>query len=78
MNSRSVKRAEAKRLYKEQTKGIPKSQRITFAVFYKNYQKIIRQEKVEEIDTPEDFNFDDMVNINTISDEDLVTTDIVE
>lgn len=75
--SRSLLRAEAKKLYKEQVKGIPKRQRLPFSQFFKNYLKV-KSGKVPENelpDVPEDFDFEDMVNVNMISDDDLESAD---
>lgn len=79
MSNRSMIRAEAKKLYKEQTKGVPKRQRIPFSEFYKNYIKLKSGKASTELPTDlledDDFNFDDMVNVNMISDDDLEAVD---
>jgi len=74
MNSRILLRKEAKRLYKEQTKSIPKKQRLAFSEFYKRYKKMkntdVEPEQVEkQID--EDFNFENFINVNEINDDDI-------
>lgn len=81
MNSRSILRAEAKKLYKEQIKGVPKKQRITFAVFFKNY-KAVKSDKINDvqqfdIDAKEDFNFDNIINVNEISDDGLESSQTI-
>lgn len=80
MSNRAQIRALAKKLYKEQTKGIPKRQRVPFSKFFKNYQKLksgkINPELPTDLmDEDDDFNFDDMVNVNMISDDDLEAVD---
>lgn len=69
--NRDALRREAKKLYKEQTKGVPKKQRIPFAQFFKQYKRL-RSGKIEQDVVPdEDFNFEDLVNVNEISDDDV-------
>jgi len=51
MKNRSALRAEAKRLYKEQIKGIPKRQRLPFAEFFKQYKALkLNKTNQNEID----------------------------
>lgn len=78
MKNRSKLRAEAKKIYKEQVKarGIPKRQRIPFSQFFKQYLELQKKQKqVQEpeapVETNEDFDFENMVNMNEISDEDI-------
>lgn len=74
---RDLLRNEAKKLYKEQTKGIPKKQRLPFAEFFKQY-KILKVREGAEVNAEnqeEDFDFGELVN--EISDEDLVTEENV-
>lgn len=68
MSKRSVLRVEAKKLYKEQTKGIPKRQRISFADFFKQYKGLkTKNDDSNEINTMnEDFDFTDLINVNEI------------
>jgi hypothetical protein len=81
MNRASL-RAEAKKLYKEQTKGIPKKQRLPFAQFFKQY-RAIKLGKVDDvtqadIDAEEtDFDFDNIINVNEISDDDLEAPQVI-
>ena len=75
-------RNQAKRIYKEQIKKVPKKQRVPFAEFYKRFKDIQASqhnheqghthEHVEH-EVTEDFNFEDLVNVNEISDEELET-----
>jgi len=76
-------RENAKKLYKEQIKkqNIPKNRRMTFSQFFKQYlemQKIQahqpvgeNQQVTEDTEDTEDFDFENMVNINEITDEDV-------
>ena len=75
---RDLLRNEAKKLYKEQIKGIPKRQRLPFAQFFKQYKMLKAKESagINTSDQPEDdFDFGELVN--EISDEDLVTEETV-
>jgi hypothetical protein len=77
MKKRTALRAEAKKLYKEQIKGIPKRQRLPFAKFFKQYKALklneTNKDKTEEsaITEDTDFDFDNIINVNEISDDDL-------
>jgi len=77
MKNRSALRAEAKKLYKEQIKGIPKRQRLPFPEFFKQYKALklgkTNNDQVEEQAVVEDtdFDFDNIINVNEISDDDL-------
>ena len=75
MISREALRREAKKIYKEKTKGIPRRNRIPFSQFFKQFKKMKAAEKAADVEVPQedDFNFEDLVNINQISDDDLVT-----
>ena len=70
---REALRRAAKKIYKEQTKKIPKKQRMPFAQFFKQYKDMQNQKQAPDVDTPdsenEDFNFEDLVNINEIDDD---------
>jgi len=72
MKSRNLLRKEAKRIYKEQTKGVPKYKRIPFSEFFKQFKKSKSNsainEQIKEVE--EDFDFENFVNINNI-DEDI-------
>ena len=76
--SRDILRSKAKKIYKEQVKSVPKKQRLPFAKFYKQYIKMQRNPEQDEVaaaaaPTPatEDFDFQDMVNVNAVSDDKL-------
>jgi len=76
---REALRREAKKIYKEQTKNIPRRNRIPFSEFFKRYKKMKVAEQLQKqqpVDTQEpdteDFNFEDLINVNEISDDDLV------
>jgi hypothetical protein len=63
--SRDLLRAEAKKLYKEQAKSVPKKQRMTFAQFFENYKKTKTHKPIEVSPAPlEDFDLEQVVNIN--------------
>lgn len=65
---RSILRTKAKKLYKEQIKSVPKNQRISFAEFFKRYKGMKSVSTNEPEVTGEDFDFEDMINVNEISD----------
>jgi hypothetical protein len=66
MGAKSILRAEAKKLYKENTKKIPKRNRIPFAQFFKKFVEMKRSvQKPAEVEAQDDFNFDDMVKLNS-------------
>jgi len=70
MNKRDKLRAAAKKLYKEQSKKVPRKQRMPFAQFFKNYTDAMnRPNPTDENETEEDFNFDDLVNMNELSED---------
>lgn len=80
MKSRDMLRIEAKKIYKEQVKarGVPKKQRIPFSQFFKQYVEIYKKQHAAQkeqaapvVSGDEDFNFEDMVSMNEISDEDV-------
>jgi len=76
MKNRTAFRAEAKKVYKERIKGVPKKQRLPFAKFFKQYKdmKLGKTPDTEQVDmnTEEtDFDFDNIINVNEISDDDL-------
>lgn len=67
MGSRNLVREKAKKIYKEQAKGVPKNKRITFAQFFKQYKAIQASPGEADPAVEEDFDFDDMVNVTNIS-----------
>jgi hypothetical protein len=75
---RDALRAAAKKLYKEQIKGVPKNQRMPFSQFFKQFKKSkTAEEEVKQADASgEDFDFEDMVNVSKISDDDVAEPDI--
>ena len=65
--NRDLFRQEARKVYKKNTKGVPKNRRITFAEFFKQYKKNKAANK--ETDVPEiteDFDFGEMVSVNKV------------
>jgi len=72
---REALRREAKKLYKEQTKNIPRRNRVPFSQFFKQFRKLRNQDQTPEVEMPdlenEDFNFEDLVNINEVDDDNL-------
>jgi len=77
--NRSLLRQQAKKIYKENTKKIPKRKRILFADFFKQYKKMKDSDETPELEIPEpaseDFDFENLVNISAINDDDLEPTD---
>lgn len=71
---KEILKREAKKIYKENTKKIPKRNRIPFSEFFKQYRKLkagqhehVHDEKCgHEVApaAPEDFDFNEMVNVN--------------
>ena len=65
-------KAQVKKVYKEQAKGIPKSKRLSFHQFYLKYKEAMKaQEYQTPKEEPEDFDFSGMVNVNDISELDV-------
>ena len=77
MNNRSLLRKEAKVIYKNNIKGIKKSQRLPFKLFFKQFVEAKKLESEAPAETIGDFDFDNMVNLNDISlpEKDEATTD---
>lgn len=73
--SREVLRRKAKKAYKENTKNIPKRKRIPFSQFFKQYKNIKNDNQSPNVEMPEpgseDFDFENLINISEISDENL-------
>lgn len=74
--NREALRREAKKAYKEACKNVPKRQRMPFARFFKDYKNTksadhVSASPVEE----EDFDFENFINVNEISDDDVEDTD---
>jgi hypothetical protein len=80
--SREALRREAKKIYKENTKSIQKRNRIPFSEFFKKYRKMKNTEKTPEVEVPdvdpEDFDFENFVNVNQIDDDSLEVEEEIE
>lgn len=64
---RDLLRAEAKKLYKEQVKNVPKKSRMPFAQFYKELKKIKlnkQQQETTAVPVVEDFDLENVVNVD--------------
>ncbi len=79
---REMLRREAKKVYKENTKNIPKRNRIPFAQFFKQFMKMRNTDQTPEIEVPdtnpEDFDFENFINVNQIDDESLEDGETIE
>lgn len=79
---RETLRNEAKKVYKEKTKSIPKRNRIPFSQFFKQFKKTRNPEQTSEVEVPEtnqeDFDFEDIVNVNQIDDDSLEDGEVIE
>jgi hypothetical protein len=74
--SRDLLRVEAKRLYKEQNKGVPKKSRMPFTEFYKQFKRMKAGKAIEEEhdhsghdhshDAPQDFDVSQVASINKV------------
>jgi hypothetical protein len=77
--SNVIIRVEAKKVYKEQAKKVPKRQRMPFNEFFKKYKKMrlgnLQQEEAHnhehEHDAKEDFDFNEFVKTTEINNETL-------
>lgn len=70
MKSRAILREKAKKAYKEQIKGVPKKQRVPFAQFFKQFKDDKAGKADTQVEAEEtDFDFDNIINVNEISDE---------
>lgn len=70
---RDIMRAEAKKVYKEQTKGIPKKNRLPFSEFYKKFKqlkagKVNEAEHDHDHEVVEDFDVSQVANVNKVED----------
>lgn len=76
--NRNILRQKAKKLYKEKSKGVEKKFRMPFAQFFKEFMKSLHSHS-EEIMVPnadtEDFDFEDLVNVSEIDDNDVENSD---
>lgn len=79
---REILRREAKKVYKENTKNIPKRNRIPFSQFFKQYKKTRNTGQTPEVEVPEtnpeDFDFENFVNVNQIDDDSLEDGEEIE
>lgn len=64
---RNILRQKAKKAYREAAKGVPKYQRMPFAKFYKEW---VKSQVVPDIKEEEDFDLEDLINVNDISEDD--------
>ena len=66
--SNIVMRNQAKRVYKERTKNIPKKQRISFSAFFEQYKAAISKAPPQPTETPieEDFDISSVANVNEL------------
>ena len=70
MNARDILRSQAKKEYKKLAKDVPKSKRMPFAQFFKNYMKIKLDSKegmdIQLPENAEDFDFSEMIGVNNL------------
>jgi len=71
--SRTILRSQAKKIYKEQAKSVPKRNRIPFSKFYKQFVNMRTSRPVDDeaVAPGEDFDFGNIINVNAISDDDV-------
>ena len=71
--NRDLLRKEAKRIYKEKAKGVPKANRMSFAEFFKQYKQMKMQQNAmvpQVIDEePEDVDMEDFLNVNNLNED---------
>lgn len=75
--NRDALRRKAKKAYKEATKDIPKRRRIPFSQYFKEFKNSKTQDQIISSipdNEAEDFDFEDFINVNEISDDDLEDT----
>lgn len=67
MKNRDLLRSEAKRIYKEQAKSVPKNQRMSFSEFFKRFkkEKYSKSGSNTENEVVEDFDIEELENINS-------------
>jgi hypothetical protein len=79
--TKQVLKNEARKVYEVNARKVPKRNRIPFSQFFKQYLKMKKQEQnpvpVEEQqqrlpDALEDFNFNEMVNVNQVDENSIV------
>lgn len=71
--SRTTLRNQAKKLYKEQAKSVPKRNRLPFMKFYEQFIKLHdNPTTTDETEVSgEDFDIGDIINVNTVTDDDV-------
>jgi hypothetical protein len=69
--NKKLLREEAKKIYKKESKTVPKTQRIPFSMFFKKFLELKKQQVAPPVvnEPTEDFDFDDMVEVNTITED---------
>lgn len=76
---REALRRRAKKIYKENVKNIPKRKRVPFSEFFKQFRSSPNLNDTPELELPEaeseDFDFENLVNVSEINDDDLEKTD---
>ena len=77
--SREAMRRKAKKVYKENTKNIAKRKRVPFSQFFKQFKSAPNTDETPDLEMPEaeseDFDFENLVNVSEINDDDLEETD---
>jgi hypothetical protein len=84
---KQVLKNQAKKIYEENARKVPKRNRITFSQFFKQYTAAQKKEQnpvVTESQQPqealpdalEDFNFDEMVNVSKIDENSLEVVEV--
>ncbi len=65
---RDILRSEAKKAYKQQTKGVLKKNRMPFTKFYQEYKKIKLAQRNIEPTVGEDFDVAEVANVSEVKD----------
>ena len=66
---RNVLRGEAKKAYKQQTKGVLKKDRMPFTKFYEEFKKIKLAQRTTEPTVEEDFDVAEVANVSEVKEE---------
>lgn len=61
MNKKDLLREEAKRIYKKESKKVPKKQRMPFSEFWKKF-KAMKKNAIPVKEEEEDFNLDEFIS----------------
>lgn len=72
---RNLLRQKAKKAYKEAGKNVPKNQRMPFSQFFKQYIKSHKHADEDTPETQEDFDLEDLISVNDITDDDEEETE---